>query len=144
MELIILRFFYIIILVSNLFGSYSWANTLDEPQSNNLTPVTLQLLWKHQFEFAGFYAAKAKGFYEDIGLDVTLRELNKNENPTKEVLSGRAQYGINDSSLIIERGNNKPVVLLSNIFQHSPMILIAKSDSGISSPAHMVGKKSHA
>ncbi|MDO8776398.1 MAG: ABC transporter substrate-binding protein, partial [Burkholderiaceae bacterium] len=36
--------------------------------------VTLQLKWLHQFQFAGYYAALAKGFYRDEGLDVTIRE----------------------------------------------------------------------
>ena len=36
--------------------------------------VTLQLKWLHQFQFAGYYAALAKGFYREEGLDVTIRE----------------------------------------------------------------------
>ncbi len=39
-------------------------------QGEELKTVSLQLLWKHQFEFAGFYMAKEKGFYEDVGLNV--------------------------------------------------------------------------
>ncbi len=34
--------------------------------------VSVQLDWKHQFEFAGFYAAKSQGYYKDIGLEVEL------------------------------------------------------------------------
>lgn len=36
--------------------------------------IKLQLKWKHQFQFAGYYAAKIKGFYADEGLDVTIIE----------------------------------------------------------------------
>jgi polar amino acid transport system substrate-binding protein len=32
--------------------------------SSDLQKVKLQLQWKHQFEFAGFYAAKEKGFFK--------------------------------------------------------------------------------
>src|SRR5690349_22262615 len=39
-----------------------------------LDHVSLQLKWKHQFQFAGYYAAAAKGFYRDAGLEVELRE----------------------------------------------------------------------
>lgn len=40
----------------------------------SLEKVSLQLVWKHQFEFAGFYAAIEKGFYRSQGLEVELRE----------------------------------------------------------------------
>ncbi|KKK58640.1 hypothetical protein LCGC14_3042390, partial [marine sediment metagenome] len=35
--------------------------------------VSLQLKWTHQFQFAGYYMAKQKGFYNDVGLDVTIK-----------------------------------------------------------------------
>ena len=106
-----------------------------------LTKVTLQLKWKHQFQFAGFYAAIEQGFYKDVGLDVELREYQSGMDLVNEVLDGRAQFGISDTSLIIDKSRGKPVVLLANIFQHSPMVLLSRGDSGIYSPAQMVGKK---
>src|ERR1700676_3780838 len=39
-----------------------------------LDQVSLQLKWKHQFQFAGYYAALEQGFYRDAGLDVAIRE----------------------------------------------------------------------
>lgn len=36
--------------------------------------VVLQLKWFHQFQFAGYYAAKEKGFYDEVGLDVQIKE----------------------------------------------------------------------
>ncbi len=54
---------------------------------NNLEKVTLQLEWKHQFEFAGFYAAIEQGYYKDIGLEVEVREFKEGINITDEVLS---------------------------------------------------------
>ena len=38
--------------------------------------VTLQLKWTHQFQFAGYYMAKQKGFYNEAGLDVTIKQAN--------------------------------------------------------------------
>ncbi len=103
--------------------------------------VTVQLKWKHQFQFAGYYAAKARGFYAREGLDVTLRERDAGKNAVEEVLSGAAQYGVDDVSLLFFRLEGKPVVLLAQVFQHSPMVLLAKRDSGIVSPYEMVGKR---
>jgi len=42
---------------------------------NNLDSVTLKLKWKHQFQFAGYYAALEKGFYRQAGLDVNIISL---------------------------------------------------------------------
>jgi NMT1/THI5 like len=39
-----------------------------------LDAVSMQLKWKHQFQFAGYYQALEQGFYRDAGLDVTIRE----------------------------------------------------------------------
>lgn len=103
--------------------------------------ITIQLKWKHQFQFAGYYAAKEKGFYEDEGLDVTLRERKASENYVEDVIKGKAEYGTADAGLLLYRAQGKPVVLLKQIFQHSPLIFIAKKESGIISPYEMIGKK---
>lgn len=90
--------------------------------------VTLQLKWKHQFQFAGFYAAVEKGYYRDAGLDVTLRELDSNESPIDTVLSGGAEFGIASSELIAARATGKPVVVVATILQHSPLVILAHPD----------------
>ena len=56
--------------------------------------VTLQLKWFHQFQFAGYYAAKEKGFYEEVGLDVEIKERDLKYNNIDEVINGNAQYGV--------------------------------------------------
>ena len=108
-------------------------------KNESLEKVTLQLQWKHQFEFAGFYAAKEKGFYADAGLDVTFVEFDKNTNITDEVLKGNAQYGLTYSSIIAEYLENKPLVLLANFFKQSPLVLVTQKD--IKTPAELKGKK---
>lgn len=104
-------------------------------------PVTIQFKWFHQFQFAGYYAAKEKGFYADEGLNVTLRERDPKRGLVAPVLEKDAEYGVADSGLLLERINGAPVVLLAQIFQHSPLVLIAKRSSGIISPYEMVGKR---
>lgn len=104
------------------------------------TKVTLQLMWKHQFEFAGFYAAIEQGYYKEVGLDVEIREYQDDVDLVEEVINNRAQYGISDSSIMTHRAHGTPVVLLANIFQHSPMVLLSRGDTNIFSPAQMAGK----
>jgi ABC-type nitrate/sulfonate/bicarbonate transport system substrate-binding protein len=88
--------------------------------------VTLQLKWLHQFQFAGYYAAQAKGFYRDEGLEVTIREGGPDKPPVATVLSGEAQYSIGDSDLITTRINGQPIVALAAIFQHSPYVIMSR------------------
>jgi two-component system sensor histidine kinase EvgS len=110
-------------------------------QSPALEPVTIQLRWFHQFQFAGYYAAIEKGFYAEEGLEVALRKFEPGKDRIAPVLEGRAQYGIGDPSLLKLRMEGKPVVVLAQIFQHSPQVLIARRDSGIYEPPDLVGKK---
>jgi ABC-type nitrate/sulfonate/bicarbonate transport system substrate-binding protein len=62
--------------------------------SDNLQKISLQLHWKYQFEFAGFIAAKEKGFYRNAGLDVQIKEYQTGMSVVDEVLSHRANFGI--------------------------------------------------
>lgn len=104
------------------------------------TPVTLQLKWYHQFQFAGYYAALEKGYYRDAGLDVTIREGSPGNDPIDAVLSGEADFGIGASELLLAYAEGKPVVAVASIFQHSPLILLAKQNAAIRSFHDLVGK----
>ncbi|MCD6432745.1 MAG: ABC transporter substrate-binding protein, partial [Sulfurimonas sp.] len=84
------------ILLLVLFSSYSL-------QANELEKVSLQLQWLDQFQFAGYYIAKEKGFYKDVGLDVEIKKFNYNILTTDEVLNNKATYGIGRSSLLIDK-----------------------------------------
>jgi diguanylate cyclase (GGDEF)-like protein len=88
--------------------------------------VTLQLNWKHQFQFAGYYAAIEKGYYQEAGFAVRVVEAREGADPIDEVLAGRAQYGIGASELALRRGQGQPLVVLAVILQHSPLALIAR------------------
>ncbi|MEA2048085.1 MAG: transporter substrate-binding domain-containing protein [Campylobacterota bacterium] len=113
--------------------------TLVYADKTEMENITLQLQWKHQFEFAGFYAAKEKGFYKDAGLDVSFVEFDKNKDITEEVLNGNAQYGLTYSSIIAEYMQGKPLILLANFFKQSPLVLVAQPH--IRTPADLKGKK---
>lgn len=95
--------------------------------------VTLQLKWFHQFQFAGYYAAKEKGFYSDVGIDVEIKERDLKYNNIEQVISGKAQYGVGDSVLMLYKAKNEPVVIVSPIFQHSPNTLISLKENNITS-----------
>ena len=89
-----------------------------------LEQVVLQLNWKHQFQFAGYYAAIEQGYFRDAGFEVTLRELQEGADPIQVVLDGDADFGVAASELALHRAQGKPVVALATIVQHSPLILL--------------------
>ena len=103
--------------------------------------VVLQLSWHHQFQFAGYYMAEALGYYQDAELTVEIRDVKKRANPVAEVISGRADFGISGSGLLVERSLGKPIIAISAIFQHSPAVFLALKQSGIDKPSDFIGKK---
>ncbi len=106
----------------------------------NLEKVTLQLKWFHQFQFAGYYTALEKGYYEDEGLDVSIIERDLRQNPIDLVLEGTADFGVSNSEILLEYLQGKEVVLLASIFQHSPLIFISKTQPLIHSVQGLKGK----
>jgi len=67
------------------------------------TSVTVQLRWHHAFQFAGYYAAVEKGYYKEAGLAVQLKDARPGLDVVDEVVSGRADFGIGNSGLLIDR-----------------------------------------
>jgi PAS domain S-box-containing protein len=103
--------------------------------------LDLQLRWHHQFQFAGYYAALEKGYYQAEGLEVRLHEGDPAHQPVPEVLAGHAQYAEGNGEVLYQRLQGKPLVALAAIFQHSPSVLLTRRDSGIDSVHKLIGKK---
>ncbi|MGR9117606.1 MAG: ABC transporter substrate-binding protein, partial [Gammaproteobacteria bacterium] len=106
-----------------------------------LESVKLQLKWFHQFQFAGYYAAKELGFYTEEGLDVEILERSPGKVVLEQVIADEVEFGIGDSGIIAAYANGAPIAALAAIFQHSPLVLISKRSSGIISPYEMAGKR---
>lgn len=120
--------FILIISMSSLFS-----------QENN--KITLQLDWLNQFQFAGYYTAKEKGFYKNNNLDVIIKEFSNNVSLVENVINNSNTYGIGKSSLIIDKLHNKNIVLLAAIYQNSPMTLITLKKSKINTLLDLKNKK---
>ena len=105
----------------------------------DLEKVSLQLHWKYQFEFAGFIAAKEKGFYEEAGLDVELKEYTFGQNIIKDVINKKSTYGIYNSNILVEYLKEEPIQLISSYFKRSALVLITKPE--IKYPKDLLDKK---
>ena len=106
-----------------------------------LEKVSIQLKWLHHFQFAGYYAALEKGFYREAGLDVAIREGSPGTVVEDEVTSGRADFGVGTSALLVHRAHGDDFVVLGQIFQHSAAILLTPRRTGIRSVAGMAGRR---
>lgn len=109
--------------------------------SGDATPVRLQLKWRHQFQFAGFYTALEKGYYREAGFDVTIIPAVPGTNPVDTVLAGGADFGVASSELVLRYAKGDPVVVLASIFQHSPLALFVRRDAGIDTVHDLAGHK---
>ena len=105
------------------------------------TRVTLHLKWHHQFQFAGYYAAIAKGFYAAEGIDLVLREGQPGEDAANLLTRGETDFAIGSASLLIAHAHGLPVVAAAAVFQHSPLVLLVRRDSGIDHPQALGGRR---
>jgi diguanylate cyclase (GGDEF)-like protein len=112
-----------------------------EKISDDATPVRLQLKWRHQFQFAGFYTALEKGYYREAGFAVTIIPANPGIDPVETVLQGGADFGVASSELVLRYARGDPIVVLASIFQHSPLALYVRSDAGIATVHDLAGHK---
>ena len=103
--------------------------------------IILQLPWIHQFQFAGYYAALEKGFYQEAGLDVIIKEGKPGMDALDIVHSGAADYGVSRSEIVLHKMAGHPVTVLATIFQKSAVIFLTTESSGITTPQDMVGKR---
>ena len=107
-----------------------------------LTPVTLQLQWFTQGQFAGYLAAIDQGFYRDKGLDVTIKEGGVDIVPQTVLAQGQADYAIAwVPKALASREQGAAITDVAQIFQRSGTRQVAFADKGITAPAQFAGKK---
>jgi diguanylate cyclase (GGDEF)-like protein/PAS domain S-box-containing protein len=103
--------------------------------------VRLQLKWRHQFQFAGYYAAQAQGYFKDEGLNVELLEGAPGLDPSAALVSNAADFAVDSPAILIKRQQGMPLVALAAIFQHSPNVIMTVKDSRLASPHDLRDKR---
>ena len=109
--------------------------------SQELKKVTLQLSWFNQFQFAGYYMAKEKGFYEELGLDVEIKPFEFGIDIPKNINDGKIDFAVGRETLILEKVKNPNIVALYALFQSTPLILMSTKESGINNINDFSNKK---
>ena len=102
--------------------------------------VTLQLKWVTQAQFAGYYVAQDKGFYEEEGLDVTIKPGGPDIAPAQVIAGGGADVIIDwMPSALASREKGLPLVNIAQPYKSSGMMLTCRNDSGVTSPEDFPG-----
>jgi NitT/TauT family transport system substrate-binding protein len=110
--------------------------------SPKLTKVTIQLKWVTQSQFAGYYAAKAKGYFKAAGLDVNLKIGGPSIINEQTVLSKQAEFGVNwFPSLLANRDQGNDLVNIAQVYPRSGTTEVTWKKDGITNFKQMRGKK---
>ena len=110
-------------------------------QAHAADSVTLQLKWVTQAQFAGYYVAKDKGFYEEEGLDVEIKPGGPDIAPAQVIAGGGADVIVDwMPSALATREKGVALVNIAQPFKSSGMMLTCLKESGVASPADFKGK----
>lgn len=103
--------------------------------------VKLQLQWVTQAQFAGYYVALDKGYYDAEDLNVTILPGGPDIAPPQVLAGGGADAMLNwMPSALAARERGLPVVNIAQPFKTSGLMLTCWKDTGITSPADFKGK----
>ncbi|MDT8860765.1 ABC transporter substrate-binding protein [Alkalihalobacillus sp. MEB130] len=109
--------------------------------SEELTEIKQITSWFAQPDHGGQYAALAKGFYEEAGLDMTIESGGPQVSAVQIVASGEADFGMAPAdALIAARDQGIPVVGLAAILQSNPQILLFHKDTPINDFSDLDGR----
>ncbi|EDM31127.1 ABC transporter, periplasmic substrate-binding protein [Roseovarius sp. TM1035] len=103
--------------------------------------LTLQLKWVTQAQFAGYYVALDKGFYEEEDLDVTIKPGGPDIAPTQVIAGGGADVTVEwMPAALSAREKGLPLVNIAQPFKSSGMMLTCLKETGVTGPADFPGR----
>jgi len=115
---------------------------VSKKEAKLLTPVSIQLQWVTQAQFAGYYVALEKGWYEQEGLDVTIYPGGPDIVAVDLVTSHARDFGTTLlADLVVSIGQGKKAVSIAQVQQDNGIRLLSKKNSNILTPKDFVGKK---
>ena len=102
--------------------------------------VTLQLKWVTQAQFAGYYVAADQGFYEEEGLNVTIKPGGPDIAPPQVIAGGGADVIVEwMPAALAAREAGLPLVNIAQPFKSSGMMLTCRNDSGVTATEDFKG-----
>jgi ABC-type nitrate/sulfonate/bicarbonate transport system substrate-binding protein len=112
-----------------------------QTQPPELIKLSLRLPWIVNAQFAGYYTALEKGFFQEEGLEVEIRPGGIDKNSITLVAAGEDTFGLHDTgSLLLARAQDIPLVAVATFYQKHPGGVMALADSGITTLEDFKGK----
>jgi len=106
------------------------------------TPITFQLDWKPNVQFAGLLLAQERGWFREAGLDVTFLPVDAGMKMVERVVAGTNWMGCAESGVLLAaRAKGSPIRAFGTMLQGSPMSLISKKERGIVQPTDLIGRR---
>ena len=127
-----------------LLASLAAAGTLParRGRAQTLTKASLRLKWLPQTQFAGFYLAKARGYYADEGIDLTINPGGPNLLTENLVATGADTFGLSGGtdSVFASRDKGLPIVCIGIAHQVTPFVFVARADGPVKTLADFRGR----
>jgi NitT/TauT family transport system substrate-binding protein len=131
-----------ILIVLILAGMLLGCSIASVAESSDLKKISFLPQWQPQAQFAGYYMAQHRGFFRRYGIEVTIIQGGPSQSPTEYLKEKRAEIvtlWLSSALQLTDQGVE--VVNIGQIMPRSALILVAKTRSGIQTPADMNGKK---
>lgn len=136
-----LTFFLLVLLVGIILTTACGYEAVT-PTPVVLEPVSLQLQWVTQAQFAGYYVALDKGWYREEGLDLTIVPGGPDVSSIDSVASGIHDFGtVLLADLTVAAQQDRPVISIGQVQQRNGLLLIARKSSGIEHPQDFENKR---
>ena len=111
-------------------------------QTETQDKIEFILDWKAQMEHAGFFVAKAKGFYKEAGIEVDILEGTGAPTAARVVGNGTYKFGVaSGAATVLSRAQGIPVISLAVINQHSPVVVYSLKEKNLKTPKDLIGKR---
>lgn len=108
--------------------------------SANHGEVVIGLTYTPDVQFAPFYVAEAKGYYEESGAEVTLRHHGSSESLFGALEAGEEDLVVAGGDEMLQaRSAGVPVVSVGALYEDYPAVLIVPADSPIEGPEDLAG-----
>jgi NitT/TauT family transport system substrate-binding protein len=127
------------LLAATLLSCAEEPNASDKSEGDT-TPLTLGLTYIPNIQFAPFYVAEEKGYYQDAGLDVTLHHHSASEDLFGGLKAGKEDLVIAGGDEIVQgRAGSIPVVNVMTLYKRYPVALLVPADSSIRDAVDLKG-----
>ncbi len=124
-----------------VFGSVTALGLGLAPAAWAMDDITLQLKWVTQAQFAGYYVALENGYFEEEGLNVTIRPGGPDIAPPQVIAGGGADVIVEwMPAALAARESGLPLVNIAQPFKRSGMMLTCLAETGVASPEDFPGR----